>query len=57
MSGCVVAPEIDPLRAAGLIPEGFVAPQLKVPTFFFVASRLVEKFLAALTVRDFSTGS
>jgi hypothetical protein len=38
---------MDPLRAAGLIPEGFVAPQSKVSTFSFVAPRLVEEFLAA----------
>jgi hypothetical protein len=41
----------DPLRAAGLIPAGFVAPQSKVPTFSFVAPRLVEEFLAALPAR------
>ncbi|MEN9283110.1 MAG: hypothetical protein RLZZ179_603 [Verrucomicrobiota bacterium] len=42
---------MDPLRAAGPIPEGFVAPQSKVSTFSFVAPRLVEEFLAALPVR------
>jgi hypothetical protein len=40
-----------PLRAAGPIPQGFVAPQAKVSTFSFVASRLVEEFLAALPPR------
>ncbi|MEN9283123.1 MAG: hypothetical protein RLZZ179_616, partial [Verrucomicrobiota bacterium] len=42
---------MDPLRAAGLIPEGFVAPQSKVSTFSFGAPRLTEKLLAALPVR------
>ena len=43
--------------SAGPIPEGFVAPQSKVSTFFFVASRLVEEFLAALPSPGFSTGT
>jgi uncharacterized protein YjbJ (UPF0337 family) len=41
----------DPLRAAGLLPEGFVAPQSKVSTFSFIAPRLVEEFPGALPVR------
>jgi hypothetical protein len=41
----------DPLRATGLLPEAFVAPQSKVSTFSFVAPRLVEEFLVALPVR------
>jgi hypothetical protein len=44
---------MDPLRAAGLFPEGVVAPQSKVSTFSFVAPCLVEKSLAALPVRVF----
>ena len=43
---------MDNLRAAGPIPQGFVALQSKVPTFFFVAPRLLEEFLAALPARD-----
>jgi hypothetical protein len=42
---------MDPLRAAGLIPEGFVAPQSKVSTFSFVAPCVMEEFLAALPAR------
>ncbi len=38
----------DPLRAADLLPKGFVAPQSKVSTFSLVAPRLVEEFLAAV---------
>ena len=53
MSGCAVVSEMDPLRAAGPIPQGFVAPQSKVSTFSFVAPRPVKDFLAALPVRVF----
>jgi hypothetical protein len=53
MSGCAVVSEMDPLRAAGPIPQGFVAPQSKVSTFSFVAPRFVEEFLAALPARVF----
>jgi hypothetical protein len=37
-----------PLRAVGLLPEGFVATQSKVPIFSFAAPRLVEASLVAL---------
>lgn len=40
----------DPFPAAGLIPEGSVAPQKKVSTFSFVAHRLVEELLAVLPI-------
>lgn len=41
-----------PLRMAGLIAEGFVAPQSKISTFSFAAPRLVEDFFASLPVPD-----
>jgi hypothetical protein len=44
---------MDPLRVAGLLPQGFAAPQAKVPIFSFVAPRLVEECLAALPSRAF----
>jgi hypothetical protein len=45
--------ERDPLQAAGLFSQDFVASQSKVSTFSFVAPCLVGKFLAVLPVRDF----
>lgn len=47
MSGCAVVWYRDPLRAAGLYPEAFVAPPAEVSTFSLVAPCLVEKCLAA----------